>query len=81
MQAQIKDTSVSVLGGILGSDPAPHILSTEIFCVRRTELELRPMLCLDKEERAAGLHIHTIESLNLCNTLDRVGPVFITEVM
>lgn len=81
MKAQIKDSSVSELRGILGSAPVPHILSTEIFSVWTIELELRPILCLDKKEKAAGLHIHTIESLNSCNTLDRVGAVFITEVM
>lgn len=81
MQAYITDTSVSVLGGILGNDPPPHILSTKIFCVWMIELKLQPMLCLVKEEKAAGLNIHTIESFNLCNTSDRVGTVFITEVM
>lgn len=34
MQAQIEDTSASVLWGILGSDPRPHILSCwNIRCV------------------------------------------------
>ncbi len=51
MQTQIKDTSVCVPGGILGSDPAPHILPTEIFSVWRMELELRPVLCLDKRKK------------------------------
>lgn len=76
MQAQIKDTSVSELGGVLGSDPVPHILSTEIFSLWRMELELRLMMCLDKEGKAVGLHIHTIDSLNLCNTLDRAEAFF-----
>lgn len=47
MKAQIKDSSVSELRGILGSAPVPHILSTEIFSVWTIELELRPILCLD----------------------------------
>lgn len=75
------DTSVSLLGGILGSDPPPHTLFTGKFSVLRIELKLCTLLCLYKEEKAAGLHIYTIESLHLCNTLDRVGHVFITEVM
>lgn len=41
---KIKDTSVSKLEGILGSDPAPHILSTEIFPVWRIGRELRSVL-------------------------------------
>lgn len=49
---KIKDTSVSELGGILGSDPVPHILSTEIFSVWTTELKLWPMQCLAKKETA-----------------------------
>lgn len=52
MKAKIKDTSVSELGGILGSDPVPHILSTEIFSVWTTELKLWPIQCLDKKETA-----------------------------
>lgn len=81
MQAQIKDTSVPGLGGILGSDPTPHILSTEIFTVWKIEPELRPMLCLDREKKAAGLPVRKIESLKSCNTLDRVGPVLNTDIM
>lgn len=69
MQSQIKDTFMSELGGILGSDPLPCILSAEIFSLWRMELELRLMPCLDKEGNAIGFHIHTIDSLNLCSTL------------
>ena len=64
---------------MLGSDPEPHILSTKIFSVWWTELTLEPMLCLDKEKKAAGLHIQTIDSLNWYNTLDRVGAVLIPQ--